>query len=495
MKEKAREYYNEKMKSMKDAELRFFDRPEIDFSQVSNVHLTGVCGTAMGSLAGLFREAGYEVSGSDKGCYPPMSDFIKESGIQFQEGFDPSHIEGKDLVIIANMFDAHNIEAKYARENSFPQLSMTEAIRNFFIKDCCSLVVAGTHGKTTTTGLLAHVFTSAGFDPGFLIGGVMVNSGKSFHVGNGDYFIIEGDEYDTAYFDKSPKFLHYVPQAAIITSVEFDHADIYHDFTDYKKAFEFLAEEIPADGLLLLCGDNYAQNFAEYTEAPVLFYGLDEGNDVTARDVSVQEDGQHFTLVIKGEEVANDLVIPLFGKYNLQNTLAVCALAITEGISIELLREGLKTFLGMKRRQEIIHDGKAIIIDDFAHHPTAVRETLSGIRERFPKRRIVAVFEPRSVTSRKKIFESDYGTSFLSADCVFLSMPALKEVDNPDDFVDTKKIVDTIVSQGKIASSDLSAIEVLPKLASFIQEGDVVVIMSNGSFDGIHLKLATLLSV
>lgn len=510
MKENAKKYFDQKIEKMNDADKRLFIRSEITeekIKDIKKIHLTGVCGTAMGSLAGLLVQAGYEVSGSDTSCYPPMSDMISTLGIKFCEGFSEENIKDKDITIVANMFGPDNIEAKFVRENNLPHLSMAEAINKFFIKDRTSIVISGTHGKTTTTGMCAHVFTSAGKNPGFLVGGVMVKSDGgpgvvSFNFGfeninktNAEknfskHFIIEGDEYDTSYFDKAPKFLHYSPKIAVVTSLEFDHADIYTDLNDYRQSFIFLAESMPEDGLLILNSDwAEVKALANYTKAKVLFYGLESGNNITAENISIDETGQHFDLIVSGNNLGR-LTIKLFGKYNLVNALSVCAMGLNESLSFEQIKKGLETFNGMKRRQEIISEEKNItIIDDFAHHPTAVRETLLGIRDRFKNRRIITLFEPRSVTSRKKLFEKDYGNSFLSSNILFLSMPALRVVDNPEDFINGDTVVSEVNKNGTKAFCVKNSEEVLKLLMPELKPGDVVVIMSNGSFDGIHKKI------
>lgn len=511
-------------------EKRTFARPyldsiskKIDSDEIRKIHITGVCGKATSSLAGLFAEEGYEVSGSDTGCYPPASDLIDKLNIKFYEGFSEDNVKDKDLTIVANMFGPDsNPEVSYVREKNLPQLSMSEAIAEFFIRDKTSIVICGTHGKTTTTGLCAHVFLSAGRNPGFLVGGVAVptldgitetsfssgivkdklqNTSDAFILPESKHFIIEGDEYDTAYFDKSPKFLHYKPKVAVVTSLEFDHADIYSDFNEYKKSFVFLAEEMVSakdGGLLVLNGDSdEVRSLTTYTSADVLYYGFKDGNDVTAKDIVVDDKGQSFTLVYKGEEMGK-LNIKLFGKYNLANTLAVIAVSLHQGLSFDEIKNGLATFNGMKRRQEIRAVVNGItVIDDFAHHPTAVRETLGGIREHFPNNRIFAIFEPRSNTSRKKMFESDYGNAFSKVDGLVLSMPELRHNDNPSDFIDGNVVVET--SKIRAINKDFYAIcvknghEAIEKIAAKAIPGDVLVIMSNGSFDGIHEKLIAVL--
>lgn len=506
---------------------RTFSRPYLESiskkvasGEIKKVHITGVCGKATSSLAGLFAEEGYEVSGSDIGCYPPASDLIERLNIKFYEGFSEDNVKDKDLTIVANMFGPDsNPEVSYVRENNLPQLSMSEAIAEFFIKDKTSIVICGTHGKTTTTGLCAHVFLNAGRNPGFLVGGVAVPTSNgitetSFSAGIKDkngtlpeskHFIIEGDEYDTAYFDKAPKFLHYKPKVVVVTSLEFDHADIYSDFDEYKKSFVFLAEEVAPvteGGLLVLNGDSdEVRNLAGHTKANVLYYGFGDTNDVTAKDVVVDAKGQSFTLVYKGDSLG-EMNIQLFGKYNLANTLAVIAVSLHQGLSFDEIKNGLATFNGMKRRQEIRAVVNGItVIDDFAHHPTAVRETLGGIREHFPSNRIFAIFEPRSNTSRKKMFEQDYGNAFSKVDGLVLSMPELRHNDNPADFIDGNVVVETATQIGisTALNKDFYAVcvknghEAIEKIAAKAMPGDVLVIMSNGSFDGIHEKLISVL--
>lgn len=501
MRREAREYYDNKISKFADAADRVFNRViPSDISTIKKIHLSGVCGTAVGSLAVLLSKKGYKLSGSDTDCYPPMSDVIRELGIEFREGFKEDNVKDADLVIIGNVCAASNPEAKYARENGLPTLSLPEAIYKFFIEGKKSLVVSGTHGKTTTTGLLAHVFKDAGFNPGYMIGGVMQGGEESSVVGEGNYFIIEGDEYDTAYFDKSPKFLHYAPNAAIITSLEFDHVDIYKDMEEYTDAFKFLVKEIPEEGSLFVCGDHDGLlKLVKGASSRVVTYGLKEGNSITAKDIKVDEKGQEFSLIIDGEDKGR-FFTPLPGTHNLLNALAVSGVALGEGMSLEALRKGLESFKGMKRRQEVIAEVRGItILDDFAHHPTAVKETILAIKNKYKGRRLVAFFEPRSATSRRKVFEEEYGHAFKNADMVFISTPHAKEYDKPEDFIDPQHIVEMIKSeglsgQGIDAYAVSNAAELLDKAMPLLKEGDAVLIMSNGSFDGIHKSLVAKLS-
>ena len=482
--------------ALPDAHLRQFDRsPLPPPSKIQDVYLIGICGTGMGSLAGLLQQAGYRVSGADQAAYPPMSTRLREMGIEVLEGYDAAHLEpAPDLVVVGNACVPTHPEAAVAREQGMAQCSLPEALAHFFIRDRRSLVVAGTHGKTTTTGMLVHVLRSADVDAGFLVGGVLTGDGRSYDVGTAPYFVVEGDEYDSAYFDKRPKMMHYRPQSAIVTSMEFDHADIYDDWDDYREAFQHFATTVPGGGFLALSDSPDVRALADHTEARVRVFGLDETSDITARDVRPIEGGQRFTLVQNGDALA-DVFLPMSGRHNLRNALAVCAVALDEGIAPDVIAEGLASFQGMKRRQEIRGEaGGVLVIDDFAHHPTAVRETVRAIRERWPKRRLVAVFEPRSNSSRRKVFERAYAEAFEGAAAVFLSAPPLRHNDRADDFLDTDVLVERIQRQSIPASAHLSADALLPHLLAELQPGDVALVMSNGGFGGIHEKLLAALS-
>ena len=478
--------------ALPDAHLRLFDRPPVPPpDRIRDVYLIGICGTGMGALAGLLQQAGYRVRGADQAAYPPMSTRLREMGVELLEGYDAAHLDpAPDLVVVGNACVPTHPEAAYAREKGLVQCSLPEALAHFFIRDRRSLVVAGTHGKTTTTGMLVHVLRSAGIDAGFLVGGVLTGDGRSYDVGTAPYFVVEGDEYDSAYFDKRPKMMHYRPQSAVVTSMEFDHADIYRDWDDYREAFGHFAATVPQGGLLALGADSPdVRALADGTNARVRLFGLDEEADVTATDVRRAEGGQRFTLVQDGAAVA-DVYLPMSGRHNLRNALAVCAVALDEGVAPDVIAEGLASFRGMKRRQEIRGErGGVLVLDDFAHHPTAVRETVRAIGERWPDRRLVAVFEPRSNSSRRKVFENAYAEAFEGAAAVFLSAPPLRHNDRPDDFLDTDVLVGRIQKQGTPASAHAHADALLPHLLGELRAGDVALVMSNGGFGGLHDKL------
>ncbi len=451
----------------------------------------------MGSLAGLLQQKGYEVSGSDEKCYPPMSTRIEEMGVHLYEGYSADHLDPPpDLVIVGNACTPTHPEAAYARERHLAQLSLPEAIAHFFLPERRSLVVAGTHGKTTTTGMLVHVLRSAGLDPGFLVGGVMVNDNASYAVGSGPHFVIEGDEYDSAYFDKRPKMIHYRPTSAIITSMEFDHADIYDTWDDYREAFRSFSGLVEAGSLLVINGDDpEVRALAEHTRAKVRYLGLeDEDDDVTARDIQPVSGGQRFTLVIDNEALT-EVFLPMSGRHNLLNALAVCAVALEEGVPPEAIAAGFASFEGMRRRQEVRGESAGVIVvDDFAHHPTAVNATIRSVAERWPDRRIIAIFEPRSNSSRRKIFEAAYAESFDDAGVVFISSPPLRHNDDSLNLLDATRLVEMIEARGTPASAFPNAEALLPHLLSDLQPGDIALIMSNGSFDGLHDKLITSLN-
>jgi len=420
-----------------------------------------------------------------------MSDRLAVLGIPIIEGFSADNlVPPPSLVVIGNACTPIHPEATVARERGLAQASFPEALARYFIQDRRSIVIGGTHGKTSTTGLLVHVFETAGMAPGYLVGGVRVGADQSQAVGSGRHFIAEGDEYDSAYFDKRPKFFHYRPDVAIVTSVEFDHADMYDGDADYRETFAEFASIVDPEGLLVLWGDDpVVTNLARSAQCRCVTYGLTSGCDYLAEDVAVSETGTSFKLVFKGRDLGQ-LLLAGWGRHNLQNALAVSAVAISEGIDIETLNRGLSSFRGMKRRQEIRGVAHGVtVIDDFAHHPTAVRETILAMKGRWPSRRIVAVFEPRSNSSRLKIFERVYPGSFEPADAVFLARPLLRHSDRPEDFMDVDVVAGSIRSNGTPVVVRDSPADLLSPLHSFVEPGDIVLIMSNGAMDGLHEEL------
>ena len=492
-----------RLEDFADADLRVFARPPLPPPEaIRRVYLIGICGKGMGALAELLAEAGYEVRGSDEAAYPPMSTRLAAHGIAVDEGYDAAHIDGwADLVVVGNAAVPTHPEAAVARERGVAQASLPEALAHLFLRQRQPAVVAGTHGKTTTTGMLVHVLREAGMDPGFLVGGVLVGEETTSALGSGPVFCIEGDEYDAAYFDKRPKMLLYRPHRAIVTSLEFDHADIYRDWDEYQRAFHAFVALPPPAGLLVLNGEDEAvRDLADRTWARVRLYG-EEGReatgvtfDVAARDLRPVEGGVRFVLVASGEAVA-EVRLPMGGRYNALNALAVAAVAMDAGATPEQVARGLGSFRGMKRRQEVVGEGSGVlVVDDFAHHPTAVAATVQGVRERWPGRRVVAVFEPRSNSSRRKAFEAPYAEALATADALFLSTPPLRHNDDPADFLDADAVASGVNGAGTPAASFASADALLPELVDALRPGDLALVMSNGSFDGLPRRLADALA-
>ncbi|HEX8299404.1 MAG TPA: Mur ligase family protein [Rubricoccaceae bacterium] len=486
-----------------DAHLRVFDRPRLPAPDaIHSVYLVGICGKGMGALAELFAASGRTVRGSDDAAYPPMSTRLAAAGIDVLDGYSAAHLDPPaDLTVVGNAAVPTHPEAAHAREARLVQASFPEALGHVFLADRRPVVIAGTHGKTTTTGLTTHVFREAGLDPGFLVGGVIVGDEATSGLGSGPHFVVEGDEYDAAYFDKRPKMLLYRPQVAVVTSLEFDHADIYDDFDDYRTAFETFVGLLPdAGGHLVLWGDDPAvRALAAHTSARVSLYGDSPECDVTARDVRPEPGGQRFRIDAFGNSA--EAFLPLGGAFNRHNALAVAAVALGEGVPLATVAGALGTFRGMARRQEPRGEpGGVLVVDDFAHHPTSVEATIRAVRERWagrfapdaagrPTGRLIAVFEPRSNSSRRKVFEARYGEAFAAADRALISAPPLRHNDTPDDFLDPDAVVRTVETHGTPAAAYSSADALLPDLVASLRPSDLVLVMSNGSFDGLVSRL------
>lgn len=458
---------------------------------VKTVHLIGVCGTAMGALACMLREMGLWVTGSDQNVYPPMSTFLKEKGITLKPGFSKANLfPAPDLVVVGNAITASNPEAAALRETEIPFCSMPQAVNRFLVPGKNALVVTGTHGKTTTASLLAHVLFETGLDPSFLIGGIVKNFQSNYRLGNGNWVVLEGDEYDTAYFDKRPKFLHYAPHVAILTSIEFDHADIFADFAHVRRAFSDFVSRLSPETLLVACAeDPEVMRLADARGKGVRTYGRNEG--ARLRLGTIRPDGMKTVFEpLNNGETLGLWEIPLAGKHNLLNTLAVLATAAYLGIPGAAVKSALLTFQGIKRRQEIrgVKNG-ILIMDDFAHHPTAVRETVAAVKGRFGNGRLIAVFEPRTNTSMRNVFQDVYPKAFDGADLICIRNPPLLDKVPEHIRFSSEKLVTDLRALGKDAHYFEETGGIIEFLVKNTVPGDLVLIMSNGGFDNIHERL------
>ena len=456
----------------------------------AHIHLMGICGTAMASLAGLLKEMNFKVTGSDQNIYPPMSTQLQELGIPVMSGYSAKNLATQpDLVIVGNVISAHFEEAQELMRLKIPYMSLPQALAKFVIGGE-SIVIAGTHGKTTTTSLMAWVAHQCGLDPGFLVGGIPLNFSKSFKRPTSEWFVIEGDEYDTAFFDKGPKFLHYKPKYVILNGIEFDHADIYRDLEHVKASFARLLEIIPEEGVLI-----YPEQDLNVKELLPLArckvkksFGLDCG-DYAAIESLALNGRSHFSVLHQEQKIA-DLAIKQFGPHNRLNALAVFAMSAELGWTRSQTLQALASFNGVKRRQELIGQPRgAQVYEDFAHHPTAVRLTLQGFREQFPKRRLIAVFEPRSATSRRKVFQKDYVAAFAGADQIFVALPFDQSRIEEQDRFSTDELVEDLLALGRKAQSFANNEELIEVLKNNIDKDDVLVLMSNGGFGGLYPKL------
>jgi UDP-N-acetylmuramate: L-alanyl-gamma-D-glutamyl-meso-diaminopimelate ligase len=467
----------------------------IDWSKVKRIHLIGVAGTGMGSFAGMLEAAGYEVTGSDENVYPPMSTQLERWGIEVLTPYRAENLDRArpDLVIVGNVVRAVNPEATAMRERGLPHVSFPAALGELFIGPRHGVVVVGTHGKTTASAMMGALLHHAGRDPSFLVGGVTRDFDSNFRLGRGPHFVVEGDEYDTAYFDKGPKFLHYRPRTAIFTSCELDHIDIYRDEAHYESAFERFVDLVPADGFLAACASyESVLRIARRARAPVETYAVDRaGADWEARGLTLAADGARFTLVRRGRALS-EVHLPVGGAHNVENALGVAAAATALGLSPAEIAAGLAAFRGVKRRQEVRGTaGGVVVVDDFAHHPRAVEKTLAAIRSAFPGARLLAAFEPRSNTSRRNLHQREYASSATwgGAAEVFLLRPAPTDKVPESERLDLDALTGALGAAGTRARVFATVDEMVPEIAAAARPGDVVVAMSNGAFGGIWGKL------
>jgi UDP-N-acetylmuramate: L-alanyl-gamma-D-glutamyl-meso-diaminopimelate ligase len=445
----------------------------------------------MASLAGMLVEQGHKVTGSDENVYPPMSLELERLRIPVREGYTPQNLaERPDVVVVGNAMTRGNPELEHALNEKLYYTSMAAVVKENFIRGHHSIVVAGTHGKTTTTSLMAWAMERAGANPSFLIGGVAENFNSSFRVTDSPYFVIEGDEYDTAYFDKGPKFMHYLPDTVILNNVEFDHADIYRDLDAVKFAFSRLINLIPGRGNLIAGWDSpVVRELAPRAFCPVETFGVEEGARWRASEIDFAGDSTRFTVHIKGRKFARYRT-PLAGLFNVRNCLAVIAACECMGLDRRSIAEAIGEFKSVKRRMQVRGRVRGVtVIDDFAHHPTAVQETLVAARAKYPGHRIIAVFEPRSYTAQIKSFQQSFEDGLSQADSIIIAGLFHPERYTEETASSPAQMVEGLRRRGREADYIPSTAEIVARLASSLKENDVVVVMSNGSFGGIHDKL------
>lgn len=452
--------------------------------------MIGICGVAMGTLASMLHERGYHVSGSDQNIYPPMSDILRTSGVTLHEGFSADHVGSPDLVVIGNAISRGNPEAEHVLNARIPYRSMAQAIHDFFLHDREVIAVAGTHGKSTTTALLAHLLVAAGEDPSFFVGGVTRNYNANYRLGGGRYFVIEGDEYDSAFFEKIPKFVCYRPNHLVLTSLEFDHADIYRDLDEIETWFRRLVNMIPSNGNIVYSADySNLRGIVSASRSRCSSYGK-EGGDFTYAHKGYRGDSSLLEVAAPGGPLS--LETELFGSFNYDNVTAAAAMARLLGAGDEAIREGLRSFRGVKRRQELIYDNNNIrIYEDFAHHPTAIQYVLDTMRERFPGARLWALYEPRSATSRRNVFQDVLPASFRSADAVLIKTPFAGSAIQDGDRLDAERLCADIRAFNENTALFRDVDAMVDRVAGSIDPGaaNVIVIMSNGGFDGIYGKM------
>jgi len=458
---------------------------------IKSVFLSGVCGTAMASLAGMLKTTGYRVSGSDAGVYPPMSVFLDQLGVEVFEGFDEANIRrvSPDLIVIGNALSRGNPEVEYVLDAGLRYASAAETLAELFIRGHRSTVVSGTHGKTTTTAMLAWMLESAGRQPSFMVGGIAENFGSSFRIGAGRDFVIEGDEYDTAFFDKSAKFLHYRPNIALVKNIEFDHADIYSDIGAIQLAFRRLLRVVPRSGLVVAGTESPAvREVIADANSPVTTFGLHSG-EWRADGIHPNDEGTAFDVVRSGR-LWHRFETPLLGTFNILNALSAIAAADRMGLSPSEISAGLQSFRNVRRRLEVRGEEAGVTVyDDFAHHPTAVRETLGAVRERFPDSRIWAIFEPRSQTSRRSLFEEPFAEALGIADIAIIAPVFAPGRLEATGIFSPERVRRRIAEQGKDAYAPGSIGEIVEIVRIAVRAGDRIVVMSNGGFDNIHARL------
>jgi UDP-N-acetylmuramate: L-alanyl-gamma-D-glutamyl-meso-diaminopimelate ligase len=440
----------------------------------------------MGSVAAALRERGFAVTGSDENIYPPMSTFLEEKGIALYQDYRAENIPADaDVVVIGNAMKRGNPEVETVLNRKLFYLSLPEVLKNYFLRDRHNLVVSGTHGKTTTTALLAWMMETAGLNPGYLIGGIPKNLGQGARLNDSKFFVIEGDEYDTAFFDKRSKFIHYLPELLIVNNIEFDHADIFNNLDEIKLSFRRLLNIVPQNGMVLLNGDDpNCVEVGKDCRAQMVEVGFSKNCAERIRDVAYSADGSRFTL---GDDTFE---VPLIGEFNVRNAAMAASAARFYRVPKAKIDQALASFLGIARRQEIRGEARGVtVIDDFGHHPTAIAQTLQALRHRYPGHRLWAIFEPRSNTTRRAVFQQELPDALKLADGVFISQVAKIEQIPEDDRLNPEAVISAIADAGRPAFYEENADAIVDRIVPMLQPKDVVTVFSNGGFDGIHEKL------
>ena len=455
-------------------------------------HFIGICGTAMGSVAAALQNRGYTITGSDQNVYPPMSDFLIENDINVSVGHDENNIPDKvDLVVIGNAMSRGNVEVESVLNRKIPYTSLPELIKRYFLQGKRNIVITGTHGKTTTSSIIAHLLNDNGLNPNLMIGGIPLDIGKGGRFTESEFFVIEGDEYDTAFFDKRSKFVHYMPEIVVVNNIEFDHADIFNNIEEIKLSFKRMLNIVPENGIVFVNGDdNDAVEVTENCRAPVIKVGANDDCDFKIENLNLESFNSSFSIN------ENSYKLPMDGEFNVRN--AAMAIAVSDFLKIDQqnIIESVSKFSGIARRQELRGEEKNVkVIDDFGHHPTAIAATIGALKQRYPDSKIWAIFEPRSNTSRRNLLQSELEDSLSQADGVFIS-----EVPNPEkvpdgELLDVESVIENLSSRGKEAFIGLSSDDIVNKLIPLTSSGDTIVVLSNGGFGGIHEKLLEALKV
>jgi len=446
----------------------------------------------MGSVAAALQNRGYTITGSDQNVYPPMSDFLIENNINVSVGHDENNIPDKvDLVVIGNAMSRGNVEVESVLNRKIPYTSLPELIKRYFLQGKRNIVITGTHGKTTTSSIIAHLLNDNGLNPNLMIGGIPLDIGKGGRFTESEFFVIEGDEYDTAFFDKRSKFVHYMPEIVVVNNIEFDHADIFNNIEEIKLSFKRMLNIVPENGIVFVNGDdNDAVEVTENCRAPVIKVGANDDCDFKIENLNLESFNSSFSIK------ENSYQLPMDGEFNVRN--AAMAIAVSDFLKIDQknIIESVSKFSGIARRQELRGEEKNVkVIDDFGHHPTAIAATIGALKQRYPDSKIWAIFEPRSNTSRRNLLQSELEDSLSRADGVIIS-----EVPNPEkvpdgELLDVESVIENLSSRGKEAFIGLSSDDIVNKLIPLTSSGDTIVVLSNGGFGGIHEKLLEALKV